>query len=220
MPEATGDESTGIEVAASLWSVPAERQHAAAAELAGHGLRRMHWDMTDGRFARAGGFSADGAREVSAGLGLAAEVHIMARSSSREVDAWTDFCDLVIVHAESADWQKAVDRIVRRGCEPGLALSAMTPASVVPEGMTALCMSITPGEAGSAFDPAVIDKIRTLRESSDRRVGVDGGVTRDIAARVADAGASWVAVGNDLVGTGGLQRWADLLRGRRARSGS
>ncbi|WP_300266105.1 hypothetical protein [Microbacterium sp.] len=201
-----------IEVAASLWSVPAENQLATALRLRDAGVRRLHWDATDGRFAAAGGFSPTRAAELAVATGMTAEAHIMAEQSTKDVDAWTEFCDLVIVHAESTDWQAAVTRIENRGCRAGLAVSPQTPASVVPAGMTALCMSIVPGAAGSTFDDTVLGKVAELRAGdSDRSIGIDGGVQRRHAEDAADAGANWLAVGTDLV-FDGEPAWADLLR--------
>lgn len=200
-----------IEVAASLWSVPAENQLATALRLRDAGLRRLHWDTTDGRFAAAGGFSPERAAELASAAGMVAEAHIMVEQAAQAVDAWTEFCDLVIVHAESADWHAAVTRVENRGCRAGLALSPQTPASVVPLGMTALCMSIVPGAAGSTFDDTVLRTVAELRSAdSTRSIGIDGGVQRRHAEDAADAGASWLVVGTDLV-FGGENAWADLL---------
>jgi len=200
-----------IQVAGSLWSVPATERRATAERLRAAGLRRLHWDTTDGRFAAAGGFRPEEAATLAAETGLTAEAHVMARRSAVEVDPWTDFCDLVIVHVESDDWEAAVDRIARRGGTPGLAVSPQTPATSVPADMAVLCMSIVPGQAGSAFDRAVLAKVTALRESSpSRRIGVDGGVRRADAAALAAAGADWVVVGTDLVGDR-TAAWADIL---------
>lgn len=201
-----------LEIAGSLWSVPAEDQLDVALRLKSAGMRRMHWDMSDGEFAAAGGFRADRAEALSRSAGLVAEAHLMATAPSREVDAWADFCDLVIVHAESGGWAEALDRISARGALPGLAISPATPASVVPSDVAVLCMSITPGTAGSAFDEGVLEKVKALRGgSASRRIGIDGGVQRRHAAAAGAAGADWLVVGTDLIADGGGARWDDLL---------
>lgn len=201
-----------IEVAASLWSVPAADQLDTVIRLREAGVRRLHWDTTDGRFAAVGGFSPARAAELAVASGMTAEAHIMAEHSAQDVDAWTEFCDLVIVHAESADWHSAVNRIEQRGCQPGLALSPQTSSTVVPGDMATLCMAIVPGAAGSAFDEDVLRKVAELRaDAPTRRIGIDGGVQRRHAERAADAGADWFVVGTDLV-FGGEAAWASLLR--------
>ena len=79
------------EVAGSLWSVAMEERLQAAQRLRAAGLRRLHWDMSDGRFAHPGGFTAPDALALTEATGLAAEAHIMAADPLKEVDAWTEF---------------------------------------------------------------------------------------------------------------------------------
>ncbi|MBP5803671.1 hypothetical protein J2D78_16395 [Microbacterium maritypicum] len=200
-----------MRIAGSLWSVPAEDRLTTALRLRDAGLRRLHWDTTDGSFAAAGGFSPDAAAELASATGLSAEAHVMAHRAGREVDAWTTFCDLVFVHIESDDWQEALARIERRGATPGLAVSPQTRAADVPADVAVLCMSIVPGQAGSAFDTAVLHKLTALRRASPgRRLGVDGGVRRPHADALASAGADWAVVGTDLV-FDQEDAWADVL---------
>lgn len=189
-----------MRIAGSLWSVPAEDRLTTALRLRDAGLRRLHWDTTDGSFAAAGGFPPDSAAELASATGLSAEAHVMAHRAGRDVDAWTTFCDLVFVHIESDDWQEALVRIERRGATPGLAVSPQTRAADVPADVAVLCMSIVPGQAGSAFDTAVLHKLTALRRASpDRRLAVDGGVRRLHHDALASAGADWAVVGTDLV---------------------
>ncbi|WP_426170959.1 hypothetical protein [Microbacterium sp. DWRC1-3] len=200
-----------MRIAGSLWSVPAEDRLTTALRLRDAGLRRLHWDTTDGSFAAAGGFPPDSAAELASATGLSAEAHVMAHRAGRDVDAWTTFCDLVFVHIESDDWQDALVRIERRGATPGLAVSPQTRAADVPADVAVLCMSIVPGQAGSAFDTAVLHKLTALRRASpDRRLAVDGGVRRLHHDALASAGADWAVVGTDLV-FDQEDAWAEVL---------
>lgn len=201
-----------MRIAGSLWSVAPDDRLDTALRLRDAGLGRLHWDTTDGRFAAAGGFTPDDAAALAAQTGMTAEAHVMAHRSAREVDAWADFCDLVIVHVESDDWKDAVARIERRGVRAGLAVSPQTPATAVPLDLPVLCMSIVPGQAGSTFDERVLAKLSALRDAAPARpLGVDGGVRREHAEALAVAGADWAVVGTDLV-FDGTAAWSDLLR--------
>jgi ribulose-phosphate 3-epimerase len=201
-----------IEIAGSLWSVDLSRQEEVVARLRLHGLTRLHWDRSDGVFAAPGGFDADLARKLSADGGMAAEAHLMTVDPVGEVDDWTDFCDLVYVHREVPGWRQALDRIERRGSRGGLAISVDTPLSQLPAEVPVLCMSITPGRAGSAFDARVVARVEQLRAASgERRISVDGGVTRSLVETIARAGANGAVVGTDLVAVGGAHRWGDVL---------
>ncbi|MFE9232869.1 hypothetical protein [Cellulosimicrobium funkei] len=193
-------------VAASFWSTPRDRVAAEADRLARAGLRTVHWDHTDGRFAAAGGFTAAEAAEVTAGSGLAAEAHLMVEEPLREVDRWTDFCELVVVHAGTHDWRAALDRVRARGARAGVALSTGADVPELTPGTDVLVMSITPGRAGSAFRPGALSTVgRAAAAGHD--VGLDGGVTRAVVPRALRAGATWLVSGTDLVASDDPRGW-------------
>lgn len=206
-----------IGVGGSLWSVPREEQAALANGAVKAGLRRVHWDHADGHFATAGGFDAGRAFELAvelaqSGADLAHEAHLMFIDTIGQVDFWTDVCDRIIVHIELPDWRDAVTRIEHRGCEPLVAISPGTPAHAAPDELGVLCMSVTPGHAGSLFDRTALQKVRELADrNSDRAIGLDGGVRREHVEEASTAGATWLVVGNDLFGAGGLERWREVL---------
>ncbi|WBU36990.1 hypothetical protein [Homoserinibacter sp. YIM 151385] len=213
MAEVAGGPSGAVAVAGSLWSVPEDARIDAVRALAERGMRRLHWDMTDGRFAVAGGFDPAAAARIAETTGMTGEAHLMAEEPLAIVDAWAEVCDTVVVHAESTGWRTAVDRLEQRGCRAAIAVSLATPAAAVPSWLPVMCMSIVPGQAGSAFDRRVLAKVAELREAGGpgRPIGLDGGVTRAIADDAIAAGADWLVVGTDLFAAGGADRWADLL---------
>lgn len=201
-----------MKVAGSLWSVPTAMQVSEAIRLEKAGLTRLHWDYSDGVFASAGGFTPEQARDISSATTMSSEVHLMAGQTRHLVDAWTDLCDLVAVHIESDDWVQSVARIQQRGSRPCLAVSPRTPWNVVPDELDVLVMSIVPGTAGSEFDRASLNKVsRLLTANASRNIGIDGGITKEIATDAIEAGAAWLVVGTDLVRPGGSRTWGDLL---------
>jgi ribulose-phosphate 3-epimerase len=198
-------------VAASFWSTPRDRVAAEADRLARAGLRTVHWDHTDGRYAAAGGFTAAEAAAVTAGSGLGAEAHLMVEEPLNEVDRWTDFCELVVVHAGTRDWRAALDRVRARGARAGVALSPGVEAPEVEPGTDVLVMSITPGEAGSTFQ---VDALTIVGQVTGpgHAVGLDGGVTRAIVPRALHAGATWLVSGTDLVASEDPHGWLAAAR--------
>ncbi|MBN0040858.1 hypothetical protein JN535_11850 [Cellulosimicrobium cellulans] len=199
-------------VAASFWSTPRDRVAAEADRLARAGLRTVHWDHTDGRYAAAGGFSAAEAAAVTADSGLAAEAHLMVEEPLGEVDRWTDFCELVVVHAGTRGWRAALDRVRARGARAAVALSPGIGVPEVDAGTDVLVMSITPGRAGSTFQ---VDALGTVGQVAGpgHDVGLDGGVTREIVPRALDAGATWLVSGTDLVASEDPRGWLAAARG-------
>lgn len=195
--------------------MPPHERHATVLRAKETGLATLHWDMTDGEFAPPGGFRSDFAAVFSADLEMRSEAHLMTHSPLHEVDAWSEFCDRVIIHMECEDWVSAVQRIEARGSRAAVAVNMTTPLNYVPRELDVLCMSITPGSAGSTLDPDVFRRIETLRAvSTGRRVGVDGGVRAHHVVEAEQVGASWVAVGTDLFGPGGTVRWSNTLARR------
>ncbi|GIG26090.1 hypothetical protein [Cellulomonas denverensis] len=198
-------------VAASLWSVPAEQRPATADRLAAAGLRRWHWDVSDGGFAAAGGFDPDEAAELGARTGVPGEAHLMVTDPLDRVDAWAAVCDRVIVHVEARGWRSALDRVVELGARPGIALSPGTPAVLppdLPDGTAVLVMAIVPGTAGAAFRPQTLDRLDRLAHPE---LGVDGGITPELARSCAAHGATWVVSGGSLCAAPDPRAWLDSV---------
>ncbi|MFS1302591.1 hypothetical protein [Streptosporangium longisporum] len=211
-----------MRIAGSLWSVPPAAQASEAHRLRDAGLDVLHWDTTDGVFAREGGFSAETAAVMTGESGMRAEAHLMVTDPLARLDAWTGFCELVVVHAEAEGWRAALDRIERRGSRPALALSRGTPATFVPsDELAVLTMSVVPGEAGATFDESALATVRALREAASgasRLLGLDGGVTREIGRRATAGGADWLVSGTDLFGSSTPRAWLSDVRGAQAPS--
>lgn len=206
-------EQRSMRVAASLWSVPRPDHVPTLDRLSGAGVGVVHWDMTDGEFAASGGFKADEARELSNLHNFRAEAHLMVTRPNLEIDAWTDFCEMVVVHAESLGWQDAIRRIEARGTRPALALSPGTPSRVVTsKELAVLVMSITPGQAGSSFNRAAFNTVEEVSQSR-RLVGLDGGVTATLGQEARLRGANWLVSGTDLCGASDPKLWLELTGG-------
>jgi ribulose-phosphate 3-epimerase len=204
-----------FDVAASLWSVPRDGLEEEARRLAAAGLRRWHWDVSDGAFAAPGGFDVATVARLSALTGTPGEAHLMVQEPLPQVEAWAAVCDRVLVHVEADGWDVAVERLLARGCRAGVAISPGTPLSALdglPADVAVLVMSITPGQAGSRFLPTTLHRLDALVGRAE--LGVDGGVTLE-HARACDAhGATWVVSGSALCGSDDPAAWLREARGR------
>lgn len=198
-------------VAASFWSSPRDRVLAETERLARAGLTRVHWDHTDGQFARPGGFTAQEALAITEATGVAAEAHLMVQDPLPAVDAWTEFSVRVVVHAGTHRWREALERIQHRGVRAGVAVAGGEPAPEVGEDVDVLVMSITPGEAGSTFRPSALETVRASVAPA-RAVGLDGGVTAQIVPGAVAAGARWLVSGTDLVSSADPAQWLRAAR--------
>lgn len=199
-------------VAASLWSEPADRRGETADRLAAAGLARWHWDVSDGRFTVPGGFDPEEAGALMARTGVPGEAHLMVLDPVRHAPAWAEICRRVVVHVEAAGWRDAVALTREAGAAAAVAVSPDTPLESVvgldPD-VGVLVMSVRPGHAGAAFLPATVGRVGAL--AGRAALGVDGGVTRDLARECRRAGATWVVSGTDLCASPDPAGWlADL----------
>ncbi len=199
-----------MRVAGSLWSVPPEELEEEATRLADAGLDVWHWDCADGTIGPAGGFTPDAARRLAAATGLRSEAHLMLADPRPHIDAWTSFCELVVVHVESPHWREAVALVHAAGQRAGLAISPMgdVPTDLHPE-LAILVMTVTPGNAGTGFLADRLDILDGL--GAHRLRGVDGSIN---VARAIDAhrhGANWIVSGTSLAGAPDPREWLGCL---------
>lgn len=204
-----------VRIAASLWSVAPADQDEEAARLSVAGVRVWHWDRSDGSMAAAGGFDVSTARRLTTATGLASEAHLMLQHPLTELDHWTAFCDRVVVHVESSRWRQAVDRVRASGAQAAVALSPGTdPTDLeLPGDIPVLVMSVEPGQGGAVFQPASIERIRTLAQIRGVDVGVDGGLTGERARECVSAGARWIVSGTGLLGAHDPASWMRHVEG-------
>lgn len=186
-------------VSASLWSVPVADLDREALRLADAGLRTWHWDRADGTLGPAGGFTAAEARRLAELTGLASEAHLMLADPLAELDEWIEFCEVVVVHASCSGAAEALERVAAAGRRGALAFSPGDPLEQhAASGIDALVMSVDPGHGGATFLPESLDRIAQLAPGRER-VGVDGGVTADLARDARSAGATWIVSGTALL---------------------
>jgi ribulose-phosphate 3-epimerase len=63
-------------------------------------------------------------------------------------------------------------------------------------------LAVTPGPSGQAFDERIIKKIEVLSEKMPNvLIEVDGGINKDIAIRVRDAGADIIVAASYVFGS-------------------
>lgn len=196
-----------MRVAASLWSVPPADRPATARRLVESGLRVWHWDRSDGTLAVPGGFTAEAARELGEATGIASEAHLMLKDPTRELPAWLEFCERIVVHVEADRWRDARDLVRAAGRHPAIAVAPDTAVDGLdlPAGTALLAMSVVPGEAGSPFRQDALGRIAAW--AGRHEVGVDGGVSLAHAHACRAAGARWIVSGTALTSAPDAAAW-------------
>src|SRR6185295_12133793 len=171
----------------------------------------VHVDVMDGRYVPNITIGPVVVKAVRKATKSIVDVHLMIVEPERYVEDFAKAgADNLIVHAEACvHLHRVVQQIKGLGKKPGVSLNPHTPIGVLdlilPELSSVLIMSVNPGFGGQAFIPAMVPKIKALREEIDRRkltvdISVDGGIGPETAPLVAEAGATILVAGAAVFG--------------------
>ena len=171
------------------------------------GADYIHIDVMDGHFVpniTIGPLIVRACKRVTK---LPLDVHLMIEEPERYLETFAEAgADILTLHAEATPHVHRALQVVREsGTRAGLALNPVTPLEIVKEALPyldlALVMSVNPGFGGQAFIEATIRRLRTVREWIDElnpncELEVDGGIDRNTAPRVVEAGANVLVAGS------------------------
>ncbi|MGN1213817.1 MAG: ribulose-phosphate 3-epimerase [Bacteroidaceae bacterium] len=135
------------------------------------------------------------------------DVHLMVVEPEKYVERVKALgAKVMSVHQEATiHLHRLLDRIRKEGMMSGVTLNPSTPVcmveDVLEEADVVMLMSVNPGFGGQKFIERTVEKVRVLREMIDRRnlktmIEIDGGVCRDNARRLVDAGVDVLVAGS------------------------
>ena len=135
------------------------------------------------------------------------DVHLMIERPEKFIPEVQRLGALVMnVHQEACvHLHRVLQQIRNTGMMSGVTLNPSTPVcmveDVLEEADLVMLMSVNPGFAGQRFIEHTYEKVERLREMIDRRhlptlIEVDGGVCRENAARLYEAGADVLVAGS------------------------
>jgi len=179
-------------------------------EKAGSGI--FHFDVMDGMFVPNISFGIPVLKSLNKYTDVPMDVHLMIEEPHRYIKQFADAgADYITIHVEAeSDVPGTLDLIKECGAIPSISVKPGTPAEAVfpyldKVGMV-LVMSVEPGFGGQSFMPVSLPKIKAFREEADRRgleldIEVDGGIDRETAKLVIEAGANVLVAGSALFGS-------------------
>ncbi len=196
-----------VEIAPSVLSSDLGRLAEEVKAVEAAGADRIHVDVMDGCFVPNITFGPLVVSAVRKATTLPVDVHLMIVEPERHVAAFAAAgADTIMVHVEAArHLQRALHQIRELGKRSGAVLNPHTPEEtlrwVLDDLDQVLVMTVNPGFGGQVFLPAMVAKIRRVRElidASGRAIDleVDGGIAPDTAHRVVEAGARVLVAGH------------------------
>jgi len=197
-------------VAPSILSADFSKLGAQIAEVMDAGARVIHFDVMDGHFVppiTIGPLVLGGIADQVHAAGGVVDVHLMIEAPERQIEEFARAgADSISFHEEATPHANRTLHAVRElGCLAGIALNPGTPAEAIAElrgcADIVLCMTVNPGWGGQAFIDSSPAKLERLRQLTDARIEVDGGIDAATAGSVASAGASLFVAGSAVFGS-------------------
>ncbi len=201
-----------VRIAPSILSADFAHLADAVAKIESGGADFVHVDVMDGHFVPNITIGPPVVAALKRVTKLPLDVHLMISEPDRYLEAFVDAgAAMLTVHAEVLPHlHRTLTHIRSLGAKAGVAINPSTPVVMVRDVIAQmdhlLVMSVNPGFGGQTFIPHSLAKIAEAREMIALSQGttvieVDGGVDRENAAAIVQAGASILVAGASVFGT-------------------
>ncbi len=212
-----------IKIAPSVLSADYANMGQAVARLADWKADYVHFDVMDGSFVPAITFGHGLCKALRPYTELPIDVHLMVEHPETQIEAFAEAgANIITIHVEAdRHAHRTLQRIHSLGCRAGVVINPGTPA-LMAEPLLEMCdiilvMSVNPGAGGQKFIPAILPKLRALRQWAQERgltyeIEVDGGINPETARLCKEAGADVLVAGNSVFSAADPAQMVRLLR--------
>lgn len=187
------------------------------------GADYIHVDVMDGLFVPNLTIGPMVVAAIRRATHLPLDVHLMIQDPIRYVDDFAKAgADLIGVHVEAClHLHRVIQHIRAIGKRASVTLNPATPPDtvsyVLEDVAQVVVMSVNPGFGGQSFIPAVLPKVRLLRDEIRARklavdVEIDGGIKVGNVAQAAAAGANIIVSGSGVFESGDYRATIAALR--------
>ncbi len=167
----------------------------------------LHIDVMDGHFVPNISFGFPVIKSIQETASKPLDMHLMISNPDDYIDRFADLGAAIIsIHYEgSVHLHRSIQSIKNRNVKAGIVLNPHTPVHVLEDIINeidlVLIMSVNPGFGGQCFIENTYKKIRELKyliqkHNTDCFIEVDGGVNRENASGLVEAGADILVAGN------------------------
>lgn len=170
----------------------------------------IHVDVMDGHFVPNLTIGPVVVKAIRPHTKLPLDVHLMIDNPDQYIEAFAAAgADYISVQAEACPHlHRTLQNIRSTGKKAGVVLNPSSPLSLIEYVLEdvdyVLIMTVNPGFGGQAFIPAMLTKIRSLKQLLSERqlehvdIQVDGGINEETAAMAAEAGATILVAGSSI----------------------
>ena len=200
-----------IDIAPSILSADFARLGEEIQAVERGGATILHVDVMDGHFVPNITIGLPVVKSLAKVTRIPIDAHLMISEPGTYAAQFVSAgAKMVSVHVETdANLHRTLMSIKSAGGQAGVVLNPATPVSAVEEVLQfadyVLVMSVNPGFGGQQFIPQSIEKVRRLRQmilekQLNVRIEIDGGIDKNNADKVVEAGAEILVAGSAIFG--------------------